>query len=185
MTKKEFIEAIKKNPSLFEKRHEIPQTNNHGEPVFLFDECSEPFTCEEFEELEHIYNSEVKKYILEGLKQAYESAVERGCDTIGMSAVEYFAHVKPDIDEHDYGTWHQFKDTFPPISNWDGITVEVLYEDGDPGFEGFILNKEEGTVRMHDYDSNLELLEWQLDNWMERYWRFIPEPPGNFGYNVG
>ena len=62
MNKKEFIEAIKKDPSLFEKRHEFPETNNHGEPVFFFDECSEPFTCKELKELERIYNSEIKNH---------------------------------------------------------------------------------------------------------------------------
>ena len=100
-----------------------------------------------------------------------------------MNINEYTKLVNPNLNAKDYGTWHQFKDTFPPVDSLKGTTFEVLLDNGDPTFHCVFVF--EGNVRIRDYDFNQELLEWRLDDCMDLYWRFVPDPPGNYGYSVG
>ena len=100
-----------------------------------------------------------------------------------MTYEEYLRHVHPEAYTlGDYGKWIKFGDSYPPINPKGGTTVEVLYENGNPGYE-WINMHDDGTVRWRDFDFNQEF-SW--GEYEEHYWRFIPEdPPGNFGYNVG
>jgi hypothetical protein len=83
----------------------------------------------------------------------------------------------------DYGKWYQFKETFPLITEKQTF-IEVLCDDGNPTFHSIWLN-DDGTIRIRDYDFHRELLMWKLDECMDLYWRYVPDPPGNCGYSVG
>lgn len=101
-----------------------------------------------------------------------------------MEYKEYCKHVDASkFTLGDFGRWVRFGDSYPPVSNvpYRGTTVEFLLG-GDPSFED-IYTCTDGTVRFRDYDNNNEALEWGM--WEDYYWRFVPDPPGNEGYNVG
>lgn len=103
----------------------------------------------------------------------------------GMTIQEYLTHVKTDIVfPIDYGKWIKFSDSFPPLKEgkYSGTDFEILYE-GNPYFHTVFHNGE--YVCFRDYDMTTDLLEMQLPEYMECYWRYIPNPPGNEGYDCG
>ena len=86
----------------------------------------------------------------------------------------------------DYGKWIKFDDSFPPVFSkkpWQGTIIEILLEDGRAIFES-VFRTDTGEIRFHDIDISREFLEWQLPEYFELYWRFVPDPPGNFGYSA-
>ena len=101
-----------------------------------------------------------------------------------MTYEEYQKHVNESAYTlGDYGRWVKFGDSYPPIVDttpYHGTIVEVLYN-GNPSFNS-IYTCRDGSVHWRDYDFNQEF-SW--GEYEEYYWRFVPDPPGNFGYNVG
>lgn len=82
----------------------------------------------------------------------------------------------------DYGKWIQFKESFPILTQTNTF-IEVLLNNGEPTIHSIWCDN--NTVRIRDYDFHQELLLWHLDECMELYWRYMPDPPGNCGYSVG
>ena len=83
---------------------------------------------------------------------------------------------------NDYGKWIQFKESFPILTQTNTF-IEVLLDNGEPTIHSIWC--ENNIVRIRDYDFHRELLLWHLDECMELYWRYMPDPPGNCGYSVG
>ena len=83
---------------------------------------------------------------------------------------------------NDYGKWIQFKESFPILTQTNTF-IEVLLNNGEPTIHSIWCDN--NTVRIRDYDFHRELLLWHLDECMELYWRYMPDPPGNCGYSVG
>ena len=55
LSKEEFIKALEQDTSLFHKCPSYPEFNNKLEQVVLFDDCSYPFSMEEYNELHKKY----------------------------------------------------------------------------------------------------------------------------------
>lgn len=87
------------------------------------------------------------------------------------------------LDTTDYGKWIQFKESFPILSKTQTF-IEVLCENGNPTIHS-IWWETDNTIKIRDFDFHRELLIWHLEECMELYWRYMPDPPGNCGYNVG
>lgn len=103
-----------------------------------------------------------------------------------MKYSEYLTHVvETKFVRGDFGKWVKFSDSFPPISEkeYEGTIIEVLY-DGNPSFES-VSKDRNGEVAFLDYDFSNEFFENEDYLFLELYWRFVPEPPGNEGYNCG
>ena len=83
---------------------------------------------------------------------------------------------------NDYGKWIQFKESFPILTQTNTF-IEVLLDNGEPTIHSIWCDN--NIVRIRDYDFHQELLLWHLDECMELYWRYMPDPPGNCGYSVG
>lgn len=60
LSKEEFLKALEQDPSLFHKKAASPAYNNYMERVVMFDNCSHPFSMEEYLDLE-------KKYLFESM----------------------------------------------------------------------------------------------------------------------
>lgn len=102
-----------------------------------------------------------------------------------MQLEEYIRHVDSSkFDEKDYGKWVLFSESYPPIrmKPYHGVTIEFLLDSGNPTFDSVFLC-EDGEVRFKDIDTTTEALVFGL--YENLYWRFVPDPPGNYGYNVG
>ena len=52
LSKEEFLRALEQDPSLFHKKAASPAYNNDMERVVMFDNCSHPFSMEEYLDLE-------------------------------------------------------------------------------------------------------------------------------------
>lgn len=100
-----------------------------------------------------------------------------------ITTAEYFKHINPNyVDINNYGKWIQFKESYPILLDKQTF-IEVLCNDGNPTIHSIWC--ENGIVRIRDHDFHRELLLWRLDECMELYWRYMPDPPGNYGYSVG
>ena len=86
------------------------------------------------------------------------------------------------VNYKDYGKWYLFRDTFPLLTEKQTF-IEVLCN-GNPTFHS-IWWHDDNTIRIRDYDFHRELLLWQLNECLNLYWRYVPDPPGNCGYDVG
>lgn len=106
-------------------------------------------------------------------------------DERGMPIEEYMSLVKPEIvSEVDYGKWINFEESYPPLKDkpYKGVLIEILHE-GDPYFNSIFHDGERVFLRRFDWHN--DLLEYRDPNCTSDYWRFVPDPPGNEGYDVG
>ena len=89
------------------------------------------------------------------------------------------------VKSKDFGKWINFNDSYPPLNKepYNGVLIEILHE-GNPYFHS-VFHDGEGNVRLRCYDWNQELLEYCNPDYTKDYWRFVPSPPGNEGYDVG
>jgi hypothetical protein len=101
-----------------------------------------------------------------------------------LNYIDYCKFVQPQyVDTTDLGKWVQFKDSYPILIGKQTF-IEVLCDDGNPTIHSIWLGTD-NTVRIRDFDFHRELLIWHLEECMELYWRYMPDPPGNCGYSVG
>lgn len=103
-----------------------------------------------------------------------------------MKVEEYLTHVdETKFIVGDYGKWVKFSESFPPISDkeYDGTLIEILSE-GNPMFASISRTRDD-EVSFLDYDFNNEFFEYGGWAYLNLYWRFIPEPPDNEGYDCG
>lgn len=103
----------------------------------------------------------------------------------GIPISEYKSKVKEDIvSKVDYGRWINFQESYPPISidKYQGTMIEILHR-GNPYFHSVFHNGE--TVRLRCYDWSMDLFVYNDPEYTNDYWRFVPPPPGNEGYDVG
>jgi hypothetical protein len=103
-----------------------------------------------------------------------------------MKCSEYLTHVdETKFVRGGFGKWVKFSDSFPPVSDkeYDGIIIETLFE-GNPSFHSVFMTQD-GDVAFLDYDFNNEFFEYGGWSYLNLYWRFVPEPPGNEGYDCG
>ena len=103
----------------------------------------------------------------------------------GMLIEDYSKHVKNEIvSVVDYGRWIKFSDSYPPLQalTYSSTFIEVLHE-GNPYFHSVFHDGK--SVFFRDVTMTQDFLEYRLPEYEECYWRFIPEPPGNEGYNCG
>ena len=106
-------------------------------------------------------------------------------DGRGMPIKEYMSLVKPEIvSEVDYGKWINFEESYPPLKEkpYEGVLIEILHE-GDPYFNCIFHDGERVLLRRVDW--HYDLLEYKDPDFTSDYWRFVPRPPGNEGYDVG
>ena len=101
-----------------------------------------------------------------------------------VSLTEYNKLVNPNyIEINNFGKWVQFKNSFPMLIGRQTF-IEILCDNGNPTIHS-IWCDENNTVRIRDYDFHRELLLWHLEECFNLYWRYMPDPPGNYGYSVG
>ena len=100
-----------------------------------------------------------------------------------ITTAEYYKNVKPEyVNVADFGRWVQFKNSYPILLGKQTF-IEVLCSNGNPTIHSIWY--ENDNIRIRDYDFHRELLLWRLDECIELYWRYMPDPPGNYGYSVG
>ena len=102
-----------------------------------------------------------------------------------MTIEEYNELVNPDVVAVvDYGRWINLQESYPPLPNKPHKSTHFeLLISGNPEFECVFHDGE--NVRLLRYDLSNELLEWYDPELTSCYWRFIPPPPRNEGYNCG
>lgn len=103
----------------------------------------------------------------------------------GVPIEKYLSKVdKGIVSEVDYGRWINFQESYPPLKKrkHDSTFIEILHE-GNPYFHSIFHNGE--RVWLSNYEWHNDLFEFGLPEFTNDYWRFIPSPPGNEGYDVG
>lgn len=90
--------------------------------------------------------------------------------------------VKPEIvSEVDYGKWINFEESYPPLKD-KHVLIEILHN-GNPYFHSIFHDGKKVFLRCVDWHN--DLLEYRDPDYTSDYWRFVPAPPGNEGYDVG
>lgn len=133
---------------------------------------------QEEKEIQQLYVIDVKT--LETSKVKVDEVDERG-----MPMKEYMNLINQKIiSEVDYGKWINFEESYPPLKDkpYDGVIIEILHR-GNPFFHSIFHNGKRVFLRCYDW--NEELLEWRNPDYTNDYWRFVPDPPENEGYDVG
>ena len=84
----------------------------------------------------------------------------------------------------DYGKWISFQESYPPLQDeaYNGVVIEILHE-GSPYFHSIFHDGERVFLRCYDWHN--DLLECELPEFTNDYWRFVPSPPANESYDVG
>lgn len=106
-------------------------------------------------------------------------------DNRGMLIDKYLSMVDKDIvSVIDYGKWIHFQESYPPLQDepYNGVVIEILHK-GNPYFHSIFHDGERVFLRCYDWHN--DLLEWKLPEFTNDYWRFVPSPPANEGYDVG